>query len=112
MPYLTLRHSDNLKIDFIPFFKKAHSVLCDVINVKPASCSSLVTTHQQYLLGDGMSSNVFIHLDVLVKPKKFTDQLNTISEILLNELNDYLNSHDVACHKASVNVFEANHFSN
>lgn len=112
MPHLTLRHSDNLKdFNFIPFFQKAHEILCHMIHVKPTSCSSMVISHQQYLIADGQPEAVFIHLDVLVKSGKDPVLLNQVSQSLLKELKNYLTLQDVLHTKVSVHVFETSYFS-
>ncbi len=112
MPNLTLRHSDNLKdINFIPFFQKAHEILCNIIHVKPSSCSSIVIVHQQFLIADGESNKIFVHLDVLVKAGKDPALLNQVSQDLLNELKNYLISQDVLNTKVSTHVFETSYFS-
>ncbi len=114
MPHLTLRHSSNLKdADFLPFFQKAHMVLCELLNVKSSSCSSMVTPHQQYLIGDGEMHNAFVHLDVLVKAERYTKELlKKASQSLFNELSHYLALTDASQAKASVDVFETSYFSN
>ena len=112
MPHLTLRYSDNLEcVNFIPFFQKAHKILCNTINVKPSSCSSVATSHQQYLIEQGDAGKAFIHLDVLVKAGKNTASLTEASQSLLTELNLYLVAQGVAEAKASVHLFESSYFS-
>ena len=112
MPHLTLRHSGNLaEINFIPFFQKAHEILCNTIQVRPSSCSSMVTPYQQYLFGDGESDIVFVHLDVLVKAGKNPESLNQVSQNLLTVLSDYLISKNIAKIKVSVHVFETSYFA-
>ncbi len=111
MPHLTLRHTDNLDINFVPFFQKAHEILCHTINVKPSSCGSMVTSHQQYLIGDGTSDIIFVHLDVLIKSGKNPDSLNQASQMLLALLKDYLASQSIVNSKTSVHVFETSYFS-
>lgn len=112
MPHLTLRHSSNLKdINFIPYFQKAHEILCSTIKVKPASCSSMVTSHHQYLIGCDEPDIVFVHLDVLVKPKYSSHSLIQVSQNLLEALNIYIAEQYIGKTKISVNVFETSYFS-
>jgi 5-carboxymethyl-2-hydroxymuconate isomerase len=112
MPHLTLRYSDNLKNkNFIPFFHEAHKILCATLQVKPASCSSMATMHEQYLIGNGESEDIFIHLDVLAKSKRYTEEiLCQVSHDILNALKNYLESQSIENIKTSVHVFETSYF--
>jgi 5-carboxymethyl-2-hydroxymuconate isomerase len=93
LPHITLRHSSNLNdCDFIPFFKELHDLLVEKLDVKLSSCSSMVISHDRYLLGDGHADNAFVHLNIAVKPHIRDDALDSISTQALEQLKSYMSS--------------------
>lgn len=93
MPHITLRHSSNLNdCHFIPFFKELHELLVEKLDVKLSSCSSMVISHDHYLLGDGHVDNAFVHLNIAAKPQVHDDLLDSISAQALEKLKSYMSN--------------------
>lgn len=111
MPHIILRHSDNLpNCDFVPFFKTLHQVLVDNLAVKLSSCSSMVISHADYLIGAGEINNAFVHLEVKVKPYIQPQLLDLTAGIVLEMLQRYLASYSDLKIKISVDFLSVTQY--
>ena len=101
MPHMLLRHSNNVSnYNFKLFLKNLHVFLVDSLGVKLASCSSLITSHEDYLIGDGALNNAFVHLDIKIKPKYDNNQL----ELILGAILKLLQKHVENYNKSGLNI--------
>lgn len=110
MPHMVLRHSSNLSgCDFIPFFSKLHEILVKNLGVKSSSCSSMVITHNQYLVGDG-TNNAFVHLDIKVKPSINLEFLKLTGTESFNLLKKHVSNYNNLNIKVSVDFLTVSPF--
>lgn len=89
MPNLTLQYSGNLDIDTQDLLLELHGVLFDseLFEYKH-DIKSRAIQFDEFLIGDGLEKNTFIHLQVCVLNGRTTEQLQQLNEQLLQKIKD------------------------
>ncbi|WEV47980.1 5-carboxymethyl-2-hydroxymuconate isomerase [Acinetobacter sp. ESL0695] len=89
MPNLTLQYSGNLDIDTQDLLLELHGVLFDsqLFEYKH-DIKSRAIQFDEFLIGDGLEKNAFIHLQVCVLNGRTTEQLQQLNEQLLQKIKD------------------------
>lgn len=89
MPNLTLQYSGNLDIDTHDLLLELHGVLFDsqLFEYKH-DIKSRAIQFDEFLIGDGLEKNAFIHLQVCVLNGRTTEQLQQLNEQLLQKIKD------------------------
>lgn len=89
MPNLTLQYSGNLDIDTQDLLLELHGVLFDseLFEYKH-DIKSRAIQFDEFLIGDGLEKNAFIHLQVCVLNGRTTEQLQKLNEQLLQKIKD------------------------
>lgn len=89
MPNLTLQYSGNLDIDTHDLLLELHGVLLDseLFEYKH-DIKSRAIQFDEFLIGDGLEKNAFIHLQVCVLNGRTTEQLQQLNEQLLQKIKD------------------------
>ncbi|MEB5476118.1 5-carboxymethyl-2-hydroxymuconate Delta-isomerase [Acinetobacter pollinis] len=89
MPNLTLQYSGNLDIDTQDLLLELHGVLfnSELFEYKH-DIKSRAIQFDEFLIGDGLEKNAFIHLQICVLNGRTTEQLQQLNEQLLQKIKD------------------------
>lgn len=85
MPVVHFEYTNNLAIDaqVHSFLKEVHTSLVEIIKTNLLTCRSTITSHQDYLIGDGDPRNAFIQLSIRMLPGRSKETKDKLGHHLL-----------------------------
>lgn len=88
MPHLILECSDNIReeVNTKILFPKLHTLLCEVGPFQLIDIKSRLIRHSEFLVGDGIKSTAFIHLQLAIISGRDISVKEKISTTLLKFL--------------------------
>jgi 5-carboxymethyl-2-hydroxymuconate isomerase len=91
MPQIVLEYSENIDLpgDNRELFGRIHQILNTVAGIRLENCKSRALMHMDYCIGNGDSSNAFVHLDVRFMEGRTNDIESRIGKDLLELLKNH-----------------------
>jgi 5-carboxymethyl-2-hydroxymuconate isomerase len=91
MPQIVLEYSENIDLpgDNRELFGRIHQILNTVAGIRLENCKSRALMHMDYCIGNGDSSNAFVHLDVRFMEGRTNDIKSRIGKDLLELLKNH-----------------------
>lgn len=94
MPHIICELSDNIiEKDLTKILLQIHQILVDNLPTQLESCKSRIIRHQEFLVGDGMKYDAFIHFNIAVLAGRSKDTLDlTANKLMILVQNNFKQS--------------------
>ena len=91
MPHLILEYTANIQqeIDSDTLFSSLHRILATTGGINVENCKSRVISLEDFFIGQGNKSNVFVHLDITFLHGKPAELQQAIGKKCLTYLKEY-----------------------
>jgi 5-carboxymethyl-2-hydroxymuconate isomerase len=91
MPHLKLEYSSNIKekVNLKELFSSIHAVLVAVVNADLFRCQSRAISYDSFYIGEGLSQECFIYLEILLLEGRSELQLQEAGNKILKLLEKY-----------------------
>lgn len=88
MPQITLQYTDKIKLlpDFNFLFSEVHQMINSIAGIKIENCKSRAIKLDNYLVGDGINDQGFIHMEIKILEGRTNDIKSEIGKRIIKIL--------------------------
>jgi len=106
MPVIHFEFTANLAIDnqVKPFIAELHNALVEIIKTDLQTCRSVISRHENYVIGNGAEKNAFIQLSIRMLPGRDKATKDRLGKYLMDRVNQVF-SEEINAHVTQTRVY-------